>query len=48
MFEIISHFNDIDKNALFSIQNISRIARKQYDIKPGAWYNPSQITNLMC
>ena len=44
---ILSLFNDVDKRQPFSIQNISRLARIQYGLKPGDWYNPSQISFIL-
>lgn len=45
--ELLNMFNDVDKSSPFSIQNISKAARKIYNIQPGQWYNPSQIANIL-
>jgi len=47
MTEVINFFNDCDKTQPFSIHNISKIARKEYGILPGDWYNPSQISLIL-
>jgi len=47
MLEILNLFNDFDKTQPFSIQNISKIARKDFGIMPGDWYNPSQISYIL-
>jgi hypothetical protein len=45
--EIIEMFNDFDRSAIFSIQNVAKSARIEYGLKPGDWYNPSQISFLL-
>lgn len=47
MKDIIELFNDFDRTKPFSIQNINKLARKQYGILPGDWYNPSQISHVL-
>ena len=45
--EILTNFSDFDEKAVFSIQNITRKARLEYGLKPGDWYNPSQIAYIL-
>ncbi len=45
--EILANFNDFDETAVFSIQNVARVAKKEYNLKPGDWYNPSQIAYIL-
>lgn len=47
MIEILKYFNDYDSNQMFSIQNISKMAREEYELPPGKWYNPSQISYIL-
>jgi cysteine protease ATG4 len=47
MAEVIALFNDMDKGQPFSIHAISRLARMEYGLMPGDWYNPSQIANTL-
>lgn len=47
MMSIINLFNDFDKSQPFSIHSISKLARREYGILPGDWYNPSQISHLL-
>jgi hypothetical protein len=47
MGEIIEMFNDFDNRKPFSIQNINKLARREYGILPGDWYNPSQIAHIL-
>lgn len=47
MREVVELFNDFDREQPFSIQNISKLARKEYGILPGDWYNPSQISHIL-
>ena len=47
MREVVELFSDFDKGQPFSIQNISKLARKEYGILPGDWYNPSQISHVL-
>ena len=47
MIKILELFNDFDKRQPFSIQNIAKIARIEYGLKPGEWYNPSQISFIL-
>ena len=32
---------------MFSIQNIAKMAREEYELPPGKWYNPSQIAYIL-
>ena len=40
-------FNDFDSSQPFSIQKISSLARKEFGVLPGDWYNPSQISHIL-
>lgn len=44
---ILSLFSDFDKAQPFSIHRIARLARIEYGLKPGDWYNPSQIAFVL-
>lgn len=47
ILNVISLFNDFDKSQPFSIHKIARLARIEYGLKPGEWYNPSQISFVL-
>lgn len=40
-------FSDFDKTQPFTIHKIARMARIDYGLKPGDWYNPSQISFIL-
>lgn len=44
---ILKLFDDFDNQQMFSIQNIVRMARQEYELEPGKWYNPSQISYIL-
>ena len=45
--KVLNLFSDFDKKEPFSIHNIARLARIEYGLKPGEWYNPSQIAFIL-
>ena len=45
--EICEHFNDFHHDATFSIQKIARLGKKEFNLKPGQWYNPAQIAYIL-
>ena len=45
--QILALFDDYDEKQIFSIQNISKMAREEYDLLPGKWYNPTQIAFIL-
>jgi|JI61114C2RNA_FD_contig_71_1431566_length_1189_multi_1_in_0_out_0_1 cysteine protease ATG4 len=45
--EILKLFSDYDDSEMFSIQNIVAVARRDYDLVAGKWYNPSQISYIL-
>lgn len=45
--EILKLFSDYDRDELFSIQKIAAVARRDYDLMAGKWYNPSQISYIL-
>ncbi len=47
MAEVMEWFNDFDASQPFSIQKISKLARKEFGVLPGDWYNPSQISHIL-
>ena len=47
MANILNLFSDFDKGQPFSIQKIACRARVEYGLKPGDWYNPSQIAFIL-
>lgn len=47
MHPILKLFSDYDKKEMFSIQNISQMAREEYELPPGKWFNPSQISYIL-
>jgi len=47
ILNILTFFSDFDKTQPFSIHKIARIARIEYGLKPGDWYNPSQISFIL-
>jgi len=32
---------------VFSIQRIAKVGKQDFDLKPGEWYNPSQIAYIL-
>lgn len=47
IIKILTMFSDFDKSQPFSIHKIARLARIEYGLKPGEWYNPSQISFVL-
>lgn len=47
MVGLIRLFSDFEKEEPFSIHSIGRLARREYGLLPGDWYNPSQISHLL-
>lgn len=47
ILNILSLFSDFDRDQPFSIHRIARLARIEYGLKPGDWYNPSQIAFIL-
>lgn len=45
--EICEFFNDFKCQMPFSIQRIARLGKKEFNLVPGQWYNPAQISYIL-